>query len=56
MFEQFSQSQVNDLVGNALSSYLRAFLRHDPEVVMISEIRDHDTAEMAFRAARRGTC
>ena len=54
VFEQFSQSQVNDLVGNTFSSYLRAFLRHDPEVIMIGEIRDHDTAEMAFRAAQTG--
>jgi type IV pilus assembly protein PilB len=54
VFEQFSQSQVNDLVGNTFASYLRAFLRHDPEVIMIGEIRDHDTAEMAFRAAQTG--
>jgi type IV pilus assembly protein PilB len=54
VFEQFSQSQVNDLVGNTFASYLRAFLRHDPEVIMIGEIRDQATAEMAFRAAQTG--
>ena len=54
VFEQFSQSQVNDLVGNTFASYLRAFLRHDPEVIMIGEIRDQETAEMAFRAAQTG--
>jgi len=54
VFEQLSQSQVNDLVGNTFASYLRAFLRHDPEVIMIGEIRDQQTAEMAFRAAQTG--
>jgi type II secretory ATPase GspE/PulE/Tfp pilus assembly ATPase PilB-like protein len=34
--------------------FLRAFLRHDPEVIMIGEIRDEETAEMAFRAAQTG--
>jgi type IV pilus assembly protein PilB len=33
---------------------LRAFLRHDPEVIMVGEIRDEDTAQMAFRAAQTG--
>jgi type IV pilus assembly protein PilB len=54
VFEQFSQSQVSDLVGNTFATYLRAFLRHDPEVMMIGEIRDRETAEMAFRAAQTG--
>ena len=35
-------------------AYLRAFLRHDPEVIMVGEIRDEETAEMAFRAAQTG--
>ena len=54
VFEQFSQSQVNEQIGNTFVSYLRAFLRHDPEVIMVGEIRDRDTAEMAFRAAQTG--
>jgi type IV pilus assembly protein PilB len=54
VFEELSQSQVNDEIGNTFAAYLRAFLRHDPEVIMIGEIRDEATAEMAFRAAQTG--
>ena len=54
VFEQFSQSEVNERIGNTFANYLRAFLRHDPEVIMVGEIRDHDTAGMAFRAAQTG--
>ena len=54
VYEQFSQSEVNDRIGNTFGRYLRAFLRHDPEVIMIGEIRDEETAEMAFRAAQTG--
>jgi len=51
IFDHFSQSEVNEQIGNTFASYLRAFLRHDPEVIMVGEIRDQDTAETAFRAA-----
>jgi type IV pilus assembly protein PilB len=54
LYEQFSQSEVNPDIGNTFSSYLRAFLRHDPEVIMVGEIRDEETAQMAFRAAQTG--
>ena len=54
VYEQFSQSEVNERIGNSFARYLRAFLRHDPEVIMIGEIRDEETAEMAFRAAQTG--
>ena len=54
VYEQFSQSEVNDQIGNTFASYLRAFLRHDPEVIMVGEIRDEETADMAFRAAQTG--
>ncbi len=54
VYEEFSQSEVNDRIGNTFARYLRAFLRHDPEVIMIGEIRDEETAEMAFRAAQTG--
>ncbi len=49
-----SQSEVNHAIGNTFAHYLRAFLRHDPEVIMIGEIRDEETAEVAFRAAQTG--
>jgi type II secretory ATPase GspE/PulE/Tfp pilus assembly ATPase PilB-like protein len=54
VYEQFSQSEVNEHIGNTFASYLRAFLRHDPEVIMVGEIRDEETADMAFRAAQTG--
>lgn len=54
VYDQFSQSEVNADIGNTFANYLRAFLRHDPEVIMIGEIRDQETAEMAFRAAQTG--
>jgi type IV pilus assembly protein PilB len=54
VYEQFSQSEVNERIGNTFARYLRAFLRHDPEVIMLGEIRDEETAEMAFRAAQTG--
>ncbi|HEU5321030.1 MAG TPA: ATPase, T2SS/T4P/T4SS family, partial [Methylomirabilota bacterium] len=52
--DRFSQHEVNERVGNTFASYLRAFLRHDPEVIMLGEIRDGETAELAFRAAQTG--
>jgi type IV pilus assembly protein PilB len=54
VYEQLSQSEVNETIGNSFATYLRAFLRHDPEVIMVGEIRDEETAEMAFRAAQTG--
>ena len=54
LYEGLSQSEVNPDVGNTFASYLRSFLRHDPEVIMVGEIRDQETAGMAFRAAQTG--
>jgi type II secretory ATPase GspE/PulE/Tfp pilus assembly ATPase PilB-like protein len=54
VYEELSQGEVNHTIGNSFAMYLRAFLRHDPEVIMIGEIRDQETAEMAFRAAQTG--
>jgi type II secretory ATPase GspE/PulE/Tfp pilus assembly ATPase PilB-like protein len=54
VYDQFSQCEVNENIGNTFASYLRAFLRHDPEIIMVGEIRDKDTAEMAFRASQTG--
>jgi type IV pilus assembly protein PilB len=54
IFDNISQAEVNEQIGNTFAAYLRAFLRHDPEVIMVGEIRDHETAEMAFRAAQTG--
>jgi type II secretory ATPase GspE/PulE/Tfp pilus assembly ATPase PilB-like protein len=54
VYDQFSQSEVNERIGNTFANYLRAFLRHDPEIIMVGEIRDDDTAGMALRAAQTG--
>jgi len=54
VYEELSQAEINHQIGNSFAMFLRAFLRHDPEVIMIGEIRDQETAEMAFRAAQTG--
>ena len=51
---QFCQHEIDDRIGNTFASYTRSFLRHDPEVIMLGEIRDADTAKLAFRAAQTG--
>ena len=51
---QFCQHEVDERIGNTFASYTRSFLRHDPEVIMLGEIRDADTAKLAFRAAQTG--
>jgi type IV pilus assembly protein PilB len=54
VYDDMSQSEVNVDIGNTFAAFLRAFLRHDPEIIMVGEIRDEDTAEMSFRAAQTG--
>jgi type II secretory ATPase GspE/PulE/Tfp pilus assembly ATPase PilB-like protein len=49
-----AQIQVRDDIGLTFSSGLRSVLRHDPDVVLIGEIRDVETAEIAVRAAQTG--
>lgn len=49
-----NQTHVNTKTGLTFSHTLRALLRQDPDVIMIGEIRDHETAEMAIRAAQTG--
>lgn len=49
-----SQTQVNPKAGLTFASGLRAFLRQDPDVIMIGEIRDAETADIASRAAITG--
>ncbi|MBU6949957.1 type IV-A pilus assembly ATPase PilB [Hahella sp. HN01] len=52
--EGVNQVNVNTKVGLDFSSALRAFLRQDPDVVMVGEIRDLDTASIAIKAAQTG--
>ena len=48
------QMQANEKIGLTFASGLRTMLRQDPDVIMVGEIRDHDTAEIAIRAAITG--
>ncbi|HNQ90129.1 MAG TPA: ATPase, T2SS/T4P/T4SS family [Verrucomicrobiota bacterium] len=48
------QIQAREEVGLSFASGLRSILRHDPDVVLIGEIRDPETAEIAVRAAQTG--
>lgn len=49
-----NQSQVNEKVGLTFAKQLRAILRQDPDIVLVGEIRDGETAETAIRAALTG--
>ncbi|KDM92725.1 GspE/PulE family protein [Photobacterium galatheae] len=49
-----NQLQINPAIGLNFSTALRTFLRQDPDVLMIGEIRDQETASMAVRAAQTG--
>ena len=48
------QIQVRDQIGLTFAAGLRSVLRHDPDVVLVGEIRDFETAEIAVRAAQTG--
>lgn len=52
--EGINQLQVNTDIELTFSNALRSFLRQDPDIVMVGEIRDLDTAEIAFKAASTG--
>ena len=52
--ETISQIQVNEKVGLSFASALRSILRQDPDIIMIGEIRDEETAAIAVRAALTG--
>ena len=48
------QSQINPQIGLDFSRLLRAFLRQDPDIIMLGEIRDEESAMIALRAAQTG--
>ncbi len=52
--EGINQVAVNPRIGLTFASALRAFLRQDPDVIMVGEIRDLETAEIAIKAAQTG--
>ncbi len=49
-----NQVNVDDKVGLTFASALKAFLRQDPDIIMVGEIRDLETAEIAIKAAQTG--
>jgi type II secretory ATPase GspE/PulE/Tfp pilus assembly ATPase PilB-like protein len=51
---RITQTQVHELAGMTFAVGLRAILRQDPDIIMVGEIRDHETAETAVRAALTG--
>ncbi|MCH2229634.1 MAG: GspE/PulE family protein [Crocinitomicaceae bacterium] len=52
--EGINQVQLKESIGLTFASALRSFLRQDPDVIMLGEIRDSETAQMAIRAALTG--
>ncbi|BBW95608.1 competence protein ComG [Geobacillus subterraneus] len=52
--DRFLQVQINEKAGMTYASGLKAALRHDPDVLMVGEIRDQDTAVIAVRSALSG--
>ncbi|GAB4245143.1 MAG: type IV-A pilus assembly ATPase PilB [Acidobacteriota bacterium] len=53
-FPGINQVQINEQVGRTFAETLRAFLRQDPNIIMVGEIRDLETAEIAVKAALTG--
>ncbi len=52
--EGVNQSQIKPAIGLTFAAALRAFLRHDPDVIMVGEVRDAETAHIAVHAALTG--
>lgn len=48
------QTSVNDAVKMDFANGIRSIMRQDPDIILVGEVRDHETAEMAFRAAMTG--
>jgi len=49
-----TQTQINSKIGLTFSRALRSMLRHDPDVMMVGEVRDRETAEIAIQTAMTG--
>jgi type IV pilus assembly protein PilB len=54
MLQGINQVHINPKVGLTFAGALRAFLRQDPDIIMVGEIRDLETAEIALKAAQTG--
>ena len=49
-----NQAQMHDDIGFNFAAALRAFLRQDPDIIMVGEVRDYETAEIAIKASLTG--
>jgi type IV pilus assembly protein PilB len=54
MFDNINQSQINKLADISFANGLRAILRQDPDIILVGEIRDRETAEIAVQSALTG--
>jgi general secretion pathway protein E len=54
IYEEFNQTSVQPAIGWTFATALRTILRQDPDIIMVGEIRDHETAEYAVQAALTG--
>lgn len=52
--ENYSQVQINEATNVTFANAIRAFLRQDPDIIMVGEVRDLDSAEMAVQASLTG--
>ncbi|MDD2541836.1 MAG: ATPase, T2SS/T4P/T4SS family [Desulfuromonadaceae bacterium] len=52
--EEANQVSIHEKIGLTFAQVLRSTLRQDPDVILVGEIRDHDTADVAFKAALTG--
>jgi len=53
-FSGINQVQIKEDIGLTFAASLRSFLRQDPDIIMVGEIRDYETAEIAIKAALTG--
>ncbi|HRE31092.1 MAG TPA: GspE/PulE family protein, partial [Candidatus Berkiella sp.] len=53
-FDRINQIQIQPKIGLSFSTVLRSVLRHDPDIIMVGEIRDEETAQIALRSAMTG--
>jgi type IV pilus assembly protein PilB len=53
-FEGINQIQIKEEIGLTFASSLRSFLRQDPDIILVGEIRDFETADIAVKAALTG--
>lgn len=54
VYEEFNQTSIQPQIGITFASSLRTILRQDPDIIMVGEIRDYETAENAIQAALTG--